>query len=237
MSAPITTLLHHPLLSHYLRFVATTVGRDKVLRTVQYFARFLSFYLLRKGYAKETIQPWAAIKGQFGTVRKAMRLGKNLEHAKAVSVALESKGDPIKSYLTAGRQLGYFGYLTLDNLAFFHLTSIRRFSPETAKKITLNSQKFWFMGLFFSLLNSLYTLRALADEESRVKKTEAEGRLAVERIAKQRKQVKTQLLSDACDVWLPVSSIGWWKLDDGVLGLLGLVSSVIGVRSAWRKSA
>lgn len=93
------------------------------------------------------------------------------------------------------------------------------------------------MGLFFSLLNSLYTLRALADEESRVSKTEAEGRLAVEKINKQRKQVKTQMISDACDIWLPTSSLGWWKMDDGVLGLLGLVSSLIGLRSAWKKTA
>lgn len=80
------TLVYHPSVAHYLRFVATTVGRDKALRTVQYLARFLSWYLLRKGYSASTLAPWEAIKKTFGQARKAMRIGKNIEHLKAASV-------------------------------------------------------------------------------------------------------------------------------------------------------
>jgi len=79
------TLTYHPSLAHYLRFIATTVGRDKALRLVQYMARFLSWYLLRKGYAASSIAPWEAIKKTFGQARKVMRIGKNVEHMKAAS--------------------------------------------------------------------------------------------------------------------------------------------------------
>lgn len=82
----LTTLAHHPLLTQYLRFISTTLGRDKALRTLQYLARFLSWYLLRKGYSTASIAPWNTIKSSFGTARKAMRLGKNAEHFKAASV-------------------------------------------------------------------------------------------------------------------------------------------------------
>ena len=80
------TLTYHPTLAHYLRFVSTTVGRDKVLRTLQYLARFLTFYLHRKGYSAAAIVPWEAVKKNFGITRKAMRIGKNIEHIKAASV-------------------------------------------------------------------------------------------------------------------------------------------------------
>jgi peroxin-11B len=82
----ITTLVHHPFVAQYLRFVSTTVGRDKALRTLQYLARFLSWYLLRKGYSAAAIAPWDAVKKNFASARKAMRLGKNVEHLKAASV-------------------------------------------------------------------------------------------------------------------------------------------------------
>jgi peroxin-11B len=82
----VDTLAHHPAVAHYLRFVATTVGRDKALRTLQYLARFLSWYLMRKGYPITAITPWEAMKKNFGAARKVMRIGKNAEHLKAASV-------------------------------------------------------------------------------------------------------------------------------------------------------
>jgi hypothetical protein len=79
----VDTLIYHPTITHYIRFVSTTVGRDKALRTLQYLARFLSWYLLRKGYTASAVAPWEAIKKNFGLTRKVMRIGKNVEHLKA----------------------------------------------------------------------------------------------------------------------------------------------------------
>ncbi|CAI4219428.1 unnamed protein product [Parascedosporium putredinis] len=108
-------LVYHPTVSHYLKFVATTVGRDKLLRTIQYFARFYSWYLLRTNGSKTEIASWDALKRQFGLARKIFRAGKNVEHLKAAAVAADSKAmDPILRYTTVGRQLGYAGYLTFD---------------------------------------------------------------------------------------------------------------------------
>jgi peroxin-11B len=54
-----------------LRFAATTVGRDKVYRFVQYFARFLAYYLAqRENYNKETVQRLSNLKSSIGLARK-----------------------------------------------------------------------------------------------------------------------------------------------------------------------
>src|SRR5690349_21232987 len=102
-------LVYHPAVSHYLKFVATTVGRDKLLRTLQYFARFYAWYLLRTNRPQTAIQPWEAVKKQFGLVRKVLRAGKNVEHFKAAALAADAKTgtvDPVLRYATVGRQLG-----------------------------------------------------------------------------------------------------------------------------------
>ena len=49
--------------------------------------------------------------------------------------------------------------------------------------------------------------------------------------------VKVQLLSDVCDITIPASALGWAELDDGVVGLAGTVSSLLGVWGQWRKTA
>lgn len=91
------------------------VGRDKLLRTIQYFARFYAWYLRRTNPLPSSIAPFEAIKKQFGLARKLMRVGKNVEHFKAAATAADARNmDPILRYCAVGRQLGYAMYLTLD---------------------------------------------------------------------------------------------------------------------------
>lgn len=98
---------------------AGPVGRDKLLRTIQYFARFLTFYLHRKGHGAARVAMWASVKSQLGLTRKLMRVGKNVEHFKAAGEVADKKGmDPILRYCAVGRQLGYGTYLTFDSLAY-----------------------------------------------------------------------------------------------------------------------
>ncbi len=138
-------VVYHPTVAHYLRFVATTgespnlplrchplpspepnakipvstVGRDKLLRTLQYFSRFYAWYLFRTNNPARLVAPYEAIKKQFGLTRKALRLGKNVEHFKAAAVAADSKNmDPVLKYCAVGRQLGYGMYLSLDAVTY-----------------------------------------------------------------------------------------------------------------------
>jgi hypothetical protein len=46
-----------------------------------------------------------------------------------------------------------------------------------------------------------------------------------------------QLTSDLCDLTVPFSALAWINFDDGVVGLAGTVSSLIGVYLQWKKSA
>lgn len=74
----------------------SSVGRDKVLRFLQYLARFFSYYLLKKGYSAKTIAPWGAIKAQFGMSRKLLRVGKNVEHLREAGKLAGTKNlDPV----------------------------------------------------------------------------------------------------------------------------------------------
>lgn len=102
------------------------VGRDKILRTLQYFARFYAWYLYRTNATTASILPWNAVKKQFGLTRKVLRIGKNVEHFKAAAVAADSNGgDPVLKYCAVGRQLGYGMYLSLDMFTYVCAPQIR----------------------------------------------------------------------------------------------------------------
>ncbi|KAI1263214.1 peroxisomal biogenesis factor 11 [Xylariaceae sp. FL1019] len=229
-------VIYHPTVSHYLKFVATTVGRDKLLRTLQYFSRFYAWYLLRTNGTRSEIAPYEAIKKAFGQARKILRMGKNIEHFRAAATAYDVKGgDPILKYMGVGRQLGYAGYLSADLLTVPDSLGVRKW--EGAKRAGREAYRFWTVGLVCSVVAQVYTLSKLREREQRVDLKEGEGVVEQRKIRMERATSQLQLLSDLCDLTVPTSALGWVNLDDGIVGLAGTVSSLIGVYNQWRKTA
>lgn len=54
---------------------------------------------------------------------------------------------------------------------------------------------------------------------------------------RERSASQLQLISDLCDLTVPYSALGWVNFDDGIVGLAGTLSSLIGVYSQWKKTA
>ena len=54
---------------------------------------------------------------------------------------------------------------------------------------------------------------------------------------RERAATNLQLLSDVCDLTIPTAALGYLDLDDGIVGLAGTASSLIGVWSTWKKTA
>ncbi len=54
---------------------------------------------------------------------------------------------------------------------------------------------------------------------------------------RERSAARIQLISDVCDLAAPLSAVGILNLDDGIVGITGTISSLIGVWSQWRKTA
>ncbi|KAH7397480.1 peroxisomal biogenesis factor 11 [Pyrenochaeta sp. MPI-SDFR-AT-0127] len=230
-------LIYHPTVSHYLKFVATNVGRDKVLRTLQYFSRFLAWYLYRTNRPQSSISPFEATKKQFGATRKLMRVGKFVEHFRAAAVASDAKSlDPVLRFTAVGRQLGYAFYMLCDNACVLDATNIRKFSAST--RLLREGYRAWFTGISFSIASGLYSYYGLSLRSKAIQSSsDPEKVVEKKKVEKELNAVKIQLLSDFCDITIPSSALGWVDLDDGIVGLAGTTSSLLGVWGQWKKTA
>ena len=253
-------VIYHPSVAHYLRFIATTMGRDKVLRTIQYFARFYAWYLLRTNGTATSIAPWAALKKQLGLTRKILRIGKNVEHLKAAATAADTKSpDAFLKFTSVGRQLGYAGYLSCDSATVLDAAGVKKWSK--AARFQQEAYRFWAIGIICSIAGQLYTLWRLQQRETKVDKKDGEGVVESKRITlyvtscagstypciipqhtltflnSERAASRKQLLCDLCDLCVPTSALGWIPFDDGVVGLTGTLSSIIGIIAQWKKTA
>lgn len=185
-----------------------------------------------------------------------MRIGKFVEHFKAAAVAADSKSlDPILKYLAVGRQLGYAFYLTFDALTYFDSVGVRKF--EGAARLQKEAYRAWLAGLLCNVVAGVYQLYNLqiaakkntesVDAEKAVEKKTLEkyvhhvarrkALFANVRTCRERGTTQLQLISDLCDCTVPSSALGYVDFDEGVVGLAGTVSSLIGLMAAWSKTA
>ncbi|KAF9910831.1 Peroxisomal membrane protein PMP27 [Lobosporangium transversale] len=220
----------------WLKFMATTTGRDKLYRTVQYFSRFFAWYLLRHGTSKETVARFNNLKKTLAQARKC----KPIEHVEA-AVAATNIEDETTRLLTVGKQLSYAGYLTYD--AFIFLDGAGAYKFQNIERCNELANKFWLSGIVFSFMTGLYKTRQIQicrkaasrslNHQGETEKTHAHSDLKA--LTKEQQSVNKQLLQDALDMLIPASSLAYVNLDDGVVGLIGTVTSIMGAQTQWTK--
>jgi peroxin-11B len=177
----------HKNITQYTRPLLLTkcaVGRDKTLRTIQYFSRFLAWYLYRTNHSQSTVDVFNGVKKNFGSVRKAMRLTKFIEHFKLAAVASDANtSDPVVKYLAVGRQLGYAFYMLLDNMTYPDVAGIKKFSA--AARLQKEAYRAWCVGLTCNVVAGLYALYNLRlAEQKQVDSADAEKAVEVKKLAK-----------------------------------------------------
>jgi len=83
----------------------------------------------------------------------------------------------------------------------------------------------------------LYKLRAESLRVAEVQSTDAEKAVEGKRMLRDRSQAQVQLVSDLCDFTIPAAALGMLELDDGIVGLAGTLSSILGLSTQWTKTA
>lgn len=170
--------------THQLTTTPRTVGRDKALRTVQYFSRFLAWYLYRTNQPSTRVAAFDALKKNLGLVRKAMRLGKFIEHFKAAATAADTPNlDPVLRACAVGRQLGYAVYLSADALTYLDAAGVR--PSAAAKRFQKEAYRAWFFGLACSVVSGVYGLYYLqAGTKLRLETTDGEKAVEMKKLQK-----------------------------------------------------
>ncbi|KAJ8117646.1 hypothetical protein OPT61_g1182 [Boeremia exigua] len=166
-----------------------------------------------------------------------MRVGKFVEHFKAAAVASDATAlDPVIRATTVGRQLGYAAYMLLDTANILDAAGIRKSVHGT--RLLRAANQAWVSGIAFSIVQGVYALYGLR-VRGQVVGASGEPEKVVEqrKVARELGAVKVQLVSDLCDFAIPATALGWVQLDDGVVGLAGTVSSLLGVWGQWKKTA
>jgi len=189
---------------------------------------------------KVALQRLESLKAATASSRKLLRLGKPLEHA---ATALRSRHieDEVLRFTSMLKSLALAVYLSYDMLGWLSTTRIYVFTRKA--HYARRAAQFWLVALCFSWLNSVYRLRQLRLREAvcerisdaaivkSVHVVEAEKRS----LTKERATVQRQLLQDTLDAMIPANALKIIDIGEGVVGLAGMVTSIMGIRAQWNK--
>ncbi|ODO08843.1 hypothetical protein L198_00576 [Cryptococcus wingfieldii CBS 7118] len=242
MSNIAAEIILHPKVNQTLAVLATTVGRDKVTRLLQYIARLLAWSLLHRGNVEEAAR-WNGLKGGLANGRKVMRLFRPAEFLQsAINLAQRPGPAQVAHIAQIGRQIGYAGFHTTDMITWLSSIRFLKYDKLKTDRIQRLMYKFWFAGVLSSLISSIASLLRLRADSRRfalstevAKREEKEGNLEAASKDAQRETIISQILSDSLDIWIPATGLGLANLSDGTLGLFGVVTSCMGVQAQWNK--
>lgn len=158
------------------------MGRDKILRTLQYFSRFYCWYLDRANQPHYAIRPFEVIIKQFEITRKILRVGSFVEKFNAASTVLRKKSpvDPVLRYLTVIGHLGYGIYLALDTMTVMDAIGVRKMAAT--KRMQKLAYRAWMAGLTCNALASIYSLWKLQQKGKTANRKEGKGAIEVRKI-------------------------------------------------------
>lgn len=144
-------------------------------------------------------------------------------------------------------------------LSFFPLSCVSRLMPTIQlhamdvylvpweARVMKEANTFWFYALSFSLLGSVYglLLSASAEPSPNAKDEKKDGAKAENEKAKPVTNEKAnapktvalvrQIVVDGCDLFLPITLLGWVPTGNLVIGLTMVLSTVLTGREIWKR--
>ncbi|KAI8871177.1 peroxisomal biogenesis factor 11 [Ramicandelaber brevisporus] len=229
----------------YMRYTAATAGRDKAIRTIQYGARFLAGIGGLWGASPDTLKRLELLKKNTSLTRKLMRVGKWIDSLNTAQKALETRDYFLRLTLT-GKSLCQAGFLFVDTLIWLNSTGVYKF--KNGKNFSKIYARFWLSALLLSIISGLYKLRAIAARAALLRRITANANVNSEKgvdpeIAKEISTIKKDkatavraLVQDSLDAIIPVAMLELAPISEGIVGLAGLLTSLMGAEAQWAKA-
>ncbi|XP_068131320.1 peroxisomal membrane protein 11A [Hyperolius riggenbachi] len=224
----------------FVKFTNQSQGRDRLFRATQYACMLLSYMLENKAGREKVVMKLKRVESNMSSGRKLFRLGNFVHSIEALKSAVKLT-DPILCYCLTAANLNRVLYFTCDTVLW--AVSVELVSGKSKKKWRLRATYCYFYSLLFHIARDLYIIRRCMEKER--KRMEVNGQCKNGRTSLLRSlenflmllclsfrnnpPVLLDTIKNLFDLISPLDSLGVYKTNQGLLGVCGLVSSVLGI--------
>jgi len=149
------------------KFLATTAGKDKIAKILQYGGLFVSHHASKKDPKSELAAKAKKVQAAAGAARKVFRLGNSIaDYLKIRQVVLAGNLLAPLNLLTFLRSFGLYWYWIFDHLVWISNTGIAKLDSS---KYLFYSSAAWFLGLLSSIILDIVALLDTIKKRKRIK--------------------------------------------------------------------
>ena len=255
-------IVQHPAYKHLLKFANSVEAREKLLRLLQYFVRFLRYWKFRSAFSPEIAQLLPSLQQAFTLLRKPLRILKPLNHLSGFSACVSDQlSDPILRYGEAIKQLGLFLFLSCDIIQLGKMLGLLGGKGVNEKlgqnKLIKNINKYaglmWSIALIGGIAKNIRQFQIIISrwyfEQKKLKNNvnnnaNANANAIVNKEVDDDKKIhKLPLMSlskirrdfvkNVFDLVIASNMYGTITVSDGLIGPLGMATSVIAIQDLW----
>ncbi|CAI5792772.1 membrane 11A [Podarcis lilfordi] len=227
----------------FVHFTNQTQGRDRLFRATQYACMLLSYMLEHKTSREEVIMKLKNLEASMRSGRKLFRLG-NMLHAFVSARHTSQLPDLVPRCCLTASNLNRVLYFMCDTVLW--VKSVGLISDIDKKKWRSRATKYYYYSLLINLVNDLYELCWRMEQAARKEKLQGDSSrlqsltsLATSGLQpflfllyitlKKHPPLLLDTVKNLCDLSSPLDVLGIYKTNPGIIGLCGLISSLVGI--------
>ncbi|XP_012351125.1 peroxisomal membrane protein 11B [Apis florea] len=209
-----------------------TIGRDRIIRLLQYGSRVYWYYAQKSHSTQNSAEILRSLEYTFSSFRKLLRLGRCLDSLYSALKMMKYPEVTIRVTLTLSKIANAL-FLLADHIIWIGRVGLLRVNIEKWSKI---ANKYWLMNIIMNLTRDIYEI---------IKILETEGKDVLMRAPKfssnlwrqyellyhlrNHKSIVIDTIKNGCDMFIPLTALGFTKLTPGTIGILGMISSIVSI--------
>ncbi|XP_060116051.1 peroxisomal membrane protein 11A [Heteronotia binoei] len=231
----------------FVHFSNQTRGRERLFRATQYTCMLLSYVLENKSGREEVVMKLKHLESSMSSGRKLFRLG-NMVHAIVVARQSNQLPELVPRFCLTVSNLNRALYFVCDMILW--VRSVGLFSNIDKKKWSKRATKCYYYSLVMNLAEDFYELCCCMEQTAKTEKAQKDLPPYSQRIwsfvslltgglqpfllllcltLRRHPPLLLDTLKNLCDLSSPLDRLGIYKTNPGVIGLCGVISSLVGI--------
>ncbi|XP_053615049.1 peroxisomal membrane protein 11B [Plodia interpunctella] len=210
-------------------------GRDKLARLIQYTSRLVWHQLETRNANKYSVDRIKNLESNLGSFRKILRLGRCID---ICYTALDSMNieDPILRLTLTTSKLAHALYLYADHIVWLTRSGFLKTDSDSWNR---TANKFWLLSIIANLTRDFYEILQILElnKSTFLKPSELLNVSArhfdmsssvkhIYALVNCHKDVFIDTVKNSCDLFIPLTALGFMKLSPSAVGTLGALSSI-----------